>query len=242
MSPEHPAAKAAMVGEQEIGAHVAQEIAIAIKGLQIDLRLAQERVAALEQQRLDLQDRLLQLANVRAEYGNLVVATKHRSDILKTAQQELSEAQAGQAAARTSSLITLIDAPDAGSKPSGPGRTTIVLAGFMAGALVGLGILFLTIQPSPVAEVPSEPLSQRVIAPAQETTASVAPAVTEPEVVVEPRPVVVTSPVAVTGPIVAASPAPARTKTTVAGGQVPAGSLSLKRALQKLDGGQSAWN
>ncbi len=135
MSPEHPAAKAALAGEQEISAHLREEIGIAIKGLQIDLRLAQERVAALEGNREDLQNRLLQLANVRAEYGNLVAATKHRSDILKTAQQELSEAQAGQAAARTSSLITLIDQPDTGSRPTGPGRTTIVLAGFLAGSL-----------------------------------------------------------------------------------------------------------
>ena len=241
MSPEHPAAKAAVVGEQEIGAHLREEIAIAIKGLQIDLHLAEQRVAALEQHRLDLQDRLLQLANVRAEYANLVVTTKHRSDILKTAQQELSEAQAGQAAARTSSLITLIDAPDAGSKPSGPGRTTIVLAGFMAGVLVGLGILFLTIQPSAVVELPAiqaqivqSPSAvtpqYHAVAAAQEVGS--APSTEQsvvPEVVVAPRPV-------------ATSPAPSRPKTAPAAEPIPAGSLSLKRALQKLSGGQSEWN
>ena len=156
MSPEHPAAKSALAGEQEIGAHLSEEIAIAIKGLQIELRLAQERVAGLERNREDLQNRLLQLANVRAEYSNLVAATRHRSDILKTAQQELAEAHAGQAAARTSSLITLIDQPDAGSKPSGPGRTTVVLGGFMAGLFVAFGIVFLTIQPAALPDSQSQ--------------------------------------------------------------------------------------
>lgn len=156
MSPEHPAAKSALAGEQEIGAHLSEEIAIAIKGLQIELRLAQERVAGLERNREDLQNRLLQLANVRAEYSNLVAATRHRSDILKTAQQELAEAHAGQAAARTSSLITLIDQPDAGSKPSGPGRTTVVLGGLMAGLFVAFGIVFLTIQPAALPDSQSQ--------------------------------------------------------------------------------------
>ena len=146
MSPDHPAAKAAVVAEQEIGAHLHEEIGIAIKGMQVDLRLANERVAALEAHRNNVQDRMLELAAVRAQYSNLVAAARHRSDILKTIQQELSEAEAGRAAARTTSLLTLIDQPDTGSRPAGPGRTSLVLAGMFGGLLVGAGLVMLSVQ------------------------------------------------------------------------------------------------
>ena len=327
MSPEHPAAQAAQAGEQEIGTHLREEIGIAIKGLQIDLRLAQERVAALERNREDLQNRLAQLANIRAEYANLVAANRHRSDLLKTVQQELSEAQAGQAAARKSSLITLIDRPDAGSKPAGPGKTTIVMGGFLAGVIFGLGILFLTIQPHAEAVTeetrPAHPAASsapREIAP--HNALPMAPVVTAPVVTapVDPVPVVAappvtaspvtTSPVAVpleavpvstrqfgetlravpalaevsafaatpeptlsqiiapafaavevplVGPVHSAAaepvkavrpvaepikPAPRATNARSAsqGQSIPAGSMSLKRALQKLDGDAGVWN
>ncbi len=239
MSPEHPAAQASKVGEQEIGAHLHEEMGIAIEGLQIDLRLARERVAAIEAQREELQDRLMQLANVRAEYGNLVIATRQRSDILKTAQQELSEAEAGQAAARTSSLITLIDHPDAGSRPSGPGRTTIVLGGLMAGLFVGMGIVFLTIQPS---------ASPARVAGSPERRAAMQPSAITPQPAIVPQSTVIPQeaviPQAAVAPreSVAKVPAASGSSTTSGVESIPAGSLSLKQALQKLGSPRSAWN
>ncbi len=302
MSPEHPAAKSALAGEQEIGSHLREEIAIAIKGLQIDLRLAQERVAGLERNREDLQNRLAQLANIRAEYANLVAANRHRSDILKTAQQELSEAQAGQAAARKSSLITLIDRPDTGSKPAGPGKTTIVLGGFLAGVIFGLGILFLTIDLSgePVVDQRSQPTFERaritapgsvvpelatteeedaeqesvfagsetlhwdsaaslpdvwaqVIGPDGHRVPDFAVDIFAPEAVTAPAvdfeqpaataPLAPPAPTAVE-PVTPAPVAAAASKVQPKPRSAPVapGSMSLKRALQKLDGDAGVWN
>ena len=148
MSEAHPQVQAAQAAEQEISKHLHDEIAIAIKGLEMDLRLNKDRVETLRQQSQSVQDRLGRLATVRAEYSNLVMATRQRADIFRTAQQELSEARASLATSQTTSLISAIDQPDTGSRPMGPGRTVIVLAGALAGLLTGTGILLLTVQPS----------------------------------------------------------------------------------------------
>jgi polysaccharide biosynthesis transport protein len=226
MSPAHPAVQSAIVAEQAIGGHLHDEIGIAIKGLRVDLRLASERVAALDEQRAEVQSRLAQLADIRAQYANLLISARHRSDMYKTAQQELSEARAGQAAAHTSSLLTLIDLPDPGSKPAGPGRTTVVLAGVLGGVIIGLGILFLSVQPALL------PVSMTVVDSAAPATASLAQLNVEvaaiERTVVEPAPL---APVAVRPAPQAPQPVqqPGRKDGTYA-----AGSLTLKQALQKL--------
>jgi len=147
-SDAHPQVKAAKTAEQEIGQNLHNELAIAVKGVEVDQRLTAERVRALETQRASMLARLGQLAAVRAEYGNLVSEARHRSEILKTAQQELSEAQASRAAAHTASLLSLIDHADAGTYPVGPGKSAIVLGGALGGLLIGCGLIFLSITPS----------------------------------------------------------------------------------------------
>ena len=148
MAPEHPQVRAAQAGEQAISQHLHDELAIATKGVQVDLRLTQDRVKMLEQQGQGVQQRLERLAAVRADYSNLASTTKHRTEILKAAQQELADARASQAAARTSSLISPVDQPDTGSRPVGLGRTMICLGGMLAGLFTGLGVLFLTVSPA----------------------------------------------------------------------------------------------
>src|SRR5206468_1096046 len=118
-----------------------------LKGVEVDLLLNNERVQTLEQQREVVQSRLGRLASARAEYANLVNTTRHSGEILKTAQQELSAARASEAAAHTASLITVVDRPDAGSRPIGPSRSAIALAGLLGGLLIGVGVVFITAMP-----------------------------------------------------------------------------------------------
>ncbi len=148
MAEEHPAVVAAKASEQEISQHLHQEISIAIKGLELDLRLANERVDRLEEQRKDVQNRLVHLATIRAQYSNLAAAVRNRGETLKTAQQELAEARASQASAHTASMITLVGQPNVGSRPAGPGKTMILLGGIIGGLALGAGIVFLTIEPA----------------------------------------------------------------------------------------------
>jgi polysaccharide biosynthesis transport protein len=184
MAEDHPAVLAAEASEQEISQHLHREISIAVKGLEVDLRLANERVERLEEQRKNVQDRLVHLATIRAQYSNLAATTRQRGDVLKTAQQELAEARAGQAAARAASLITLVGQANVGSRPVGPGKTIILLASLVGGLAVGAGIVFLTIEPISLAkEIPAEALAQ---SPAARTWAIPTPGIealpTEPMV------------------------------------------------------------
>ena len=70
-----------------------------------------------------------------------------RTDTLKTAETQLAEARASQAAAHTASLLSRIDTPDTGATPIGPGRSMIVAGGAAGGLIFGLGLLFLTVPP-----------------------------------------------------------------------------------------------
>jgi uncharacterized protein involved in exopolysaccharide biosynthesis len=138
---------AAKAGEEEISQRLHNEIAVAIKGVDVDLRLTNEHIHALEEQRANVQSRLGQLASARAEYANLVNATRHCGEILRAAQLELSASRASEAAAHTASLITVVDRPDAGTGPIGASRALIVLAGLLGGLLTGVGVVFTTVGP-----------------------------------------------------------------------------------------------
>lgn len=144
MSKDHPLTKSALEAEQAISQHLHDELAIAVRGLQLEVKLAGDRVANLERDRARVQQRFTRLAAVRADYANLAATARHRSEILKTAQQELAEAQAAQATAQTASLITPIDSPETGSRPLGLGRSAIAMAGMLGGLVAGFGVVFLT--------------------------------------------------------------------------------------------------
>lgn len=150
MSEEHPLAKGARAAEQAIRDQLNEEIAVAIRGVEAEYRVNADRVNSLQKQSTAIQDRLSRLASVRAEYSNLVSATKNRAETLKAVEHDLAEARASQAAARSASLISLIGKPDTGNRPVGPGRTTIVAAGFGGGLLIACSILFLSIAPAPI--------------------------------------------------------------------------------------------
>ncbi len=148
LTDDHPSVIAAKVSEQEIADHVRDEIDSSIVGVQAELRLSQARVNLLQTQLSDARSRLGQLANMRAQYANLVAERNQRADILKTAEQQLAEARASQAAARTTSLITAIDAPVPSTAPVGPSKAMIVLGGLLGGLMLGFGLVFLLVDPA----------------------------------------------------------------------------------------------
>lgn len=145
MSDEHPVAKGARASEQAIREQLHEEISVAIRGIEADLRVSATRIRSLEQQGAEILERLARMATVRAEYSNLVAAVKHRTETLKSVEHDLAEARASHAAARAASLISLIDSPDTGTRPVGPSRATIVAAGLLGGTLFGFGIVLLAV-------------------------------------------------------------------------------------------------
>lgn len=146
---EHPRVKAAVESEAEIRRDLHRELSGALKGVEVDLRLGRDRLAASKQRLTDLQARLTKLAELRGEYSNRVAAVENSRVTLDKARQNLSVAQAAQAAARTGSLVTRIDLPETGPYPAGPGRKVMAGAGAVSGLMLGLGLVFLSVGPRP---------------------------------------------------------------------------------------------
>lgn len=145
MLDSHPAVMAAVDAEKEIGRHLHNELAIAIRGLDSEIHMDTDRIALLNERLDSIEGRLVKLADVRAVYSNLVAETTHRSELLEQAQRNLSQARASKASADAVSLISRIGTPDTGSRPVGPGRATIALIGIFGGLLAGFGVLLLVV-------------------------------------------------------------------------------------------------
>lgn len=162
MSADHPSVLSAKQAEEEIARQLHEELTMAARGLDVELRLGADRVAALHRQWNDGTQRLSNLAGVRTQYTALLAECRNRETILQRAEQALSDARAARASAQASSLITAIDAPEAGTNPVGPGWVTLVASGILVGLLVGLGLLALSLpaaHPAPAIDLthPSRP-------------------------------------------------------------------------------------
>ncbi len=149
MSEAHPLVRAARASEQEVSRHIENELAIAIRGLQMDVRLTAAKVTQLEQQLAQVHTRLDKLASLRAEYANLVADVEHRNKLYEQAKRNLAEARATLAGALSTSLLDRVDLPDTGSRPAGPGKALVVLGGLAGGLVLGAGVLFLTVPSIP---------------------------------------------------------------------------------------------
>lgn len=167
MSDLHPLVQAAREAEREIDRNIQGELATALRGVEIDLRLNTDRVKLLEDQLAQTSERLNRLSGIRATYANLAAETRSRAALLERAEQRLAEARASAATAKAASLIARIDVPDTGIDPVGPGRATIALGGIAGGLLAGLGLLFLTLQPLPSAPELRIPPEKRWGSPAE---------------------------------------------------------------------------
>ncbi len=139
----HPLVQAALQSETNLREQLRNELGLSIQTLTKDSEIAAERVAKLNAQREQLETRLGKIANIRADYSNLVNEVRGRNQQLQDAERELAQAQASRDAALNSSLITRLDQPMIGEKPIGPGRSTILAGATISGLFFGLGIVFL---------------------------------------------------------------------------------------------------
>ncbi len=148
MSEDHPQVQVAKEAQQRVSEGVNNELAAAIRGIQLELKLSQQRGDFLEKQLDSNSARLTHVAEVRAEYGNLVAETRHRNEIVKAAEQELSEARGSQAAAHSANLITTVDKAETGLDPVGPSKAIIAAGSIAGGLLIGVGLLLISTQPA----------------------------------------------------------------------------------------------
>lgn len=151
MSEIHPAVIAARESEHEVRRNIYAELTQAISGLDLELRLLGKQEETLKARLDDLDNRLARLASLRAAYGSNLAEVANRAELLRQAEDDLSQAQASQVGADAASLIGRIDVPTVGTRPAGPSRKLIILVGAVGGLLTGVGLLVLT-TPLPGAE------------------------------------------------------------------------------------------
>jgi polysaccharide biosynthesis transport protein len=154
MSSVHPQVINALAAEQEISVQIDREIGAAVRGVEVEMRLAAGRIERLEQQQADTLRRLDRLAGLRAEYSNLTSAARHQNSLLEKARHDLAEARGSLAGAINGSLVARIDGPNAGNRRVGPRKAVILFAGLMGGLLGGFGLVFMTM-PWPHARGPA---------------------------------------------------------------------------------------
>src|SRR5205807_5245329 len=123
------------------------EVAVAIRGLQVDIDSNSDRSKSLSAKYDAARERMSRLAEGRAEYANLVASVQNHTRLVETARKNLADARARQAGARSASVISRIDGVEAGVWPIGPTRKTITAAGGVGGILIGFGLIFLFANP-----------------------------------------------------------------------------------------------
>jgi uncharacterized protein involved in exopolysaccharide biosynthesis len=148
LTEKHPVVINARDAEELIRQQLHEELAVAIRGLEVDIELGAEREQALSAKWTAARDRLGRLAAARAEYANLAASVANHTRLVEAARKNLVDARARQAGALSASVIGRIDGVEAGVRPVGPGRKTITAAGGMGGLLLGFGLVFLFATPA----------------------------------------------------------------------------------------------
>ncbi len=145
---DHPQVKAANSAVEFVRQDLHRELAVAIRGIQVEIKIGNSRAAKLDQQYADVQQRLSRLAQLRAGYANHMSAVDNSRLVLDRAQKQLGQVSSQLAASSSSKLVTPIDQPETGPYRAGPGRSTIVLLGTFGGLVLGIGWVFLTVTPA----------------------------------------------------------------------------------------------
>ncbi len=197
----HASVIAAKAAEQALSRQLHDELEIALRGVEVDMRLNAQHVDALQRQRTDLLERLNRLAASRAEYSKISAEVKHHTVLAEQARTNLAAARASEAGAAVASLVELIDTAFTGPNPVGPRKAVIVLMGFVAGLMVGGAVLFLTVPSVPMASGPASsvpmalvpmaliPASVPAAAPQHRTSVTSVPSrVMEPVAAISPSP------------------------------------------------------
>jgi uncharacterized protein involved in exopolysaccharide biosynthesis len=159
-SESHPFVIAAREAEHVLRGQLHDEIAVAIRGLKVDVELTDDREQTLSAKANAARERLATLAQSRAEYSKLVDSVANHTRLVESARKNLADARARQAGARSASVISRIDGVEAGVRPAGPGRKVITAAGGVGGLILGFGVVFLFANPFPAVSTKSVDAAQ----------------------------------------------------------------------------------
>lgn len=138
----HPLVLAAQESETRHREKLRQELPSVVAGIELEILLLEQRSADLRSQLKSANDRVRRLASRRAEYSMLEAAVDNQQQVVDAAQAQLADALAHSAGSNSASVLERVDTVEAGIRPVGPGRTTVSLAGGLAGLVLGVGLVF----------------------------------------------------------------------------------------------------
>ncbi len=169
-SAEHPLVQAAIETQQNLREEINRQAPAAVRGVEMELAVANAREDSLRSKLAKLHATQSGLGKQRAEYAVLLGNVQNQTRVVDSARKQLADARAHRAGSLGASVLARIDNAEAGIYPIGPGRTSVTLAGGLAGLLAGLGAVFYFFAPKPTSwgsiEKPGHGVAQESPAPA----------------------------------------------------------------------------
>lgn len=158
----HPRMLAAVRSQNTIRGELRDEISNVIRTMGPSMKLAQRKLDTLHVRQRELEDKLGSLANIRADYSQLIAEVKNRTEILNQSQTGLAEAEALRSAAINTNLLAAMGPPKSSEYPVGLGTTKLTAGAMVAGLLFALGTVFL-VAPNPNGQGFSRRLSDTMV-------------------------------------------------------------------------------
>lgn len=143
----HPSLLAAKTEFESMKNQMFLELEGSIAGLEKEKEATESRLARLKADLLALDGRLKNLGSKRAERVALEAELKQRTEFASKSQSDLGEIQ-GLAISGGGELLTRVDQPQVSTRPDGPGKKIVVIAGMLGGFMLGLGVILLVAPPA----------------------------------------------------------------------------------------------
>lgn len=144
----HPRMLAALRSQTTIQGELRDEIDNVVRTMGPSMELATRKLQTLLSKQAELEGKLGSLANIRADYSQLVAEVKNRTAILNESQAALADAEALRSAAVNTNLLAALGPPKSTDNPVGLGTIKLTAAAMVAGMLFSLGGVFL-VAPTP---------------------------------------------------------------------------------------------
>lgn len=124
-------------------------------GVQAGIDLKKRQIARLNDRIEKIKARLIRFSKSRSKHLALSTQVEQLSETANTAKSAWSEIQSRTKAARMVGLLTPTDVAQVNSRPDGIGKKYAMLAGLIAGLMIGVGLIF-AIAP-PMKTLPTDP-------------------------------------------------------------------------------------
>lgn len=153
MRDSHPQVRAAARELNEIRAQITKRLPAWTESVRADIQITNGLVNSLQEELSRVENRLSELASLRAPYSNLISRVQNRRDQLRDVNQALSRAEAQCSSANSSSVFTRVGETEVSDSPIGPGRATIAASSCIGGLMIGVGLVLLA---SPITSLSNE--------------------------------------------------------------------------------------